>query len=95
MKNGMFLKIKEEVFKLFINKEISTTAFKIYCYLIYKKLVSFSGDNNGEFDISYTELSKVLKIRRNDINTAINQLVNHRLIGVKKELRKSNIFYIL
>ena len=95
-----YYQIQKEVFEMFLNKELTETAFKIYMLLFDRTKVSATNDNfeakNGALYVRYTysQLKDKLNVTDTPISNALNLLQEKNLIVRKQNYDKASDIYI-
>lgn len=85
-----YYQIYKDVFQLWIDKKITSLAFKIYVLMYDRNKITQFYDENGRkyLIMAYSEIKKTFRVSRNpEINDALNQLEHYELIDTKKKIR--------
>lgn len=95
-----YYQIQKEVFEMFLNKELTETAFKIYVLLFDRTKISAKNDyfesENGSLFVRYTysQLREKLNVTDTPISNALNLLEEKKLIYRKQNYDKASDIYI-
>lgn len=98
--NFMHLQVPRKVWNMYLNKEISPVAFKIYIEFFDRlKISAYNNwiDNNGSVYIkySYEEMMDILKVKsKGTISDALSELKKIDLILQEKGFNTSSKFYL-
>ena len=95
--NFTYLTIQKYVFNMFLKKEITENAFKIYCLLFDRAKVSAMNnycDENGNIYVYYTyeQFKETMDIKNTAIVSALKLLEEKALIKREKGFNSSKIY---
>ena len=95
--NFTYLTIQKYVFNMFLKKEITENAFKIYCLLFDRAKVSAMNnycDENGNIYVYYTyeQFKETMDIKNTAIVSALKLLEEKALIKREKGFNSSRIY---
>ena len=95
--NFTYLTIQKYVFNMFLTKELTENAFKIYCLLFDRAKVSAMNnycDENGNIYVYYTyeQFKKTMDIKNTAIVSALKLLEKKALIKREKGFNSSRIY---
>lgn len=95
-----YYQIQKEIFEMFLNKELTETAFKIYMLIFDRTKLSATNDyfqaDNGALFVRYTyaQLKDRLNVTDNPISKALNLLEEKNLIVRKQKYDNATDIYI-
>ncbi len=95
-----YYQIQKEVFEMFLKKELTETAFKIYMLIFDRTKLSATNDyfesENGALYVRYTysQLREKLNVTDNPISNALNLLEEKKLVVRKHNYDKATDIYI-
>ena len=95
--NFTYLTIQKYVFNMFLTKELTENAFKIYCLLFDRAKVSAMNnycDENGNIYVYYTyeQFKETMDIKNTAIVSALKLLEEKALIKREKGFNSSKIY---
>ena len=95
--NFTYLTIQKYVFNMFLTKELTENAFKIYCLLFDRAKVSAMNnycDENGNIYVYYTyeQFKETMDIKNTAIVSALKLLEEKALIKREKGFNSSRIY---
>ena len=95
--NFTYLTIQKYVFNMFLTKELTENAFKIYCLLFDRAKISAMNnycDENGNIYVYYTyeQFKETMDIKNTAIVSALKLLEEKALIKREKGFNSSRIF---
>ena len=95
--NFTYLTIQKYVFNMFLTKELTENAFKIYCLLFDRAKVSAMNnycDENGNIYVYYTyeQFKETMNIKNTAIVSALKLLEEKALIKREKGFNSSKIY---
>lgn len=95
--NFTYLTIQKYVFNMFLSKELTENAFKIYCLLFDRAKVSAMNnycDENGNIYVYYTyeQFKETMDIKNTAIVSALKLLEEKALIKREKGFNSSKIY---
>lgn len=93
-----YYQVDKDVFQLWIDKKITSLAFKIYVLMYDRNKITQFYDEKGRkyLILSYVEIKKTANIKKDaDIVKAIIQLIDNGLIFAKKENKKATKYYLM
>ena len=95
--NFTYLTIQKYVFNMFLTKELTENAFKIYCLLFDRAKVSAMNnycDENGNIYVYYTyeQFKETIDIKNTAIVSALKLLEEKALIKREKGFNSSKIY---
>ena len=95
-----YYQIQKEIFEMFLNKELTETAFKIYMLIFDRTKISAKNDyfqaENGALFVRYTysQLKERLQVTDTPIAKALNLLEDKHLIVRKQNFDNATDIYI-
>lgn len=95
-----YYQIQKEIFEMFLNKELTETAFKIYMLIFDRTKLSATNDyfesENGALFVRYTypQIKERLKVTDTPISNALKLLEEKNLIHRKHHYDKATDIYI-
>lgn len=92
-----YYQVDKDVFKLWIDKKISSLAFKIYVLMFDRNKITQFYDEQGRkyLVMSYVEIMKHTNMKKDTgIPSAINQLEEYGLIRTEKQTKKATKYYL-
>lgn len=95
-----YFQIQKEVFEMFLNKELTETAFKIYMLIFDRTKISASNEyfesENGALFVrfTYSQLKQKLKVGDKPIANALNLLEQNKLIYRKTNFDNATDIYV-